>query len=514
MAALKRPASEAAAVVPTKRFLSHVAKLCDEVSEEVMGAESLPKDVRKMLCADLKASLGVPRADRHAFQAKVIAWIGDALSSVKAAAASELQGVEAELSDQEAEKARREAKLEEAKQTLASKEEKEKADEAGVKAATGEVKTAKAALKEAEKEQKDGDKELGKAQAEKTKLDEHVTNHFTKLMTEGSSAEDGKKHLSALEKLATEYEFDKSMVASLGSGLLKAPDTRGDFDKMVLSAFEAQLQKHVADAASTLAAGQPAKEARDSKVEAAKATLQAATEAEEAKKKELEGSAQEVKDADAALKEAAKSVKQYASDMKAKVDACATCKKRVGSLAKGALAAYAELQTLAVPAPGSTSQYRSIDGVRYEKELLDIADAEKAAVGTLGEEQAAKLFTAAMDGPGVTPTEKRTLKYIIKTYKLDEAATNYLKTKMDSSWYQAIDGVTYERALLAVAADVPKPISLDSAEKIWNAAMDGAGVTPTEKKTLTYILDKNRFDVDAKLFLEGKVGGVAELSEE
>merc|ERR1712187_531928 len=102
-------------------------------------------------------------------------------------------------------------------------------------------------------------------------------------------------------------------------------------------------------------------------------------------------------------------------------------------------------------------------------------------------EKADALFEKAMDGNIVTPTENRTLRYILKKNKFVGEAKNVLETKMGSSWYQSIDGVQYERSLLKLAADEAKPIGLEAAQKIYEAACDANQVTACEKRTLEYI---------------------------
>jgi len=68
--------------------------------------------------------------------------------------------------------------------------------------------------------------------------------------------------------------------------------------------------------------------------------------------------------------------------------------------------------------------YQSIDGVKYEKELLDLAKAHTtgSGEGKLSKDEVADLFKSANDGQGVTDTEKRTLEYIRKSFEFTEAA--------------------------------------------------------------------------------------------
>lgn len=68
--------------------------------------------------------------------------------------------------------------------------------------------------------------------------------------------------------------------------------------------------------------------------------------------------------------------------------------------------------------------YQSIDGVQYEKELLDLAKKHTTGrgEGRISKDEVADLFTSATDGQGVTETEKRTLEYIRNNFEFTEAA--------------------------------------------------------------------------------------------
>lgn len=68
--------------------------------------------------------------------------------------------------------------------------------------------------------------------------------------------------------------------------------------------------------------------------------------------------------------------------------------------------------------------YQSIDGVQYEKELLDLAKEHTTGrgEGKLSKDEVVDLFKSANDGQGVTDTEKRTLEYIRNNYEFTDAA--------------------------------------------------------------------------------------------
>ena len=68
--------------------------------------------------------------------------------------------------------------------------------------------------------------------------------------------------------------------------------------------------------------------------------------------------------------------------------------------------------------------YKTIDGIKYEKELLDLATQHTTGKGEgkLSKDEVADLFNSANDGKGITDTEQRTLKYIRNNYEFTDAA--------------------------------------------------------------------------------------------
>ena len=68
--------------------------------------------------------------------------------------------------------------------------------------------------------------------------------------------------------------------------------------------------------------------------------------------------------------------------------------------------------------------YQSIDGVLYEKELLELADKLTTGRGEykISMDEVHELFKSTTDGKGTTETEKRTLLYIRENYEFTAAA--------------------------------------------------------------------------------------------
>ena len=182
------------------------------------------------------------------------------------------------------------------------------------------------------------------------------------------------------------------------------------------------------------------------------------------------------------------------------------------------------------PARGGKSpvrggQYVDIDGERYDRSLIVLADAlqsAKAAAGKashLGKADAVKLWKDAKDGPGVTDTERKTLAFIRDTYAMTAEAKAFLVEQFDvmpsgSGHYASLAGrtrtepaVTVDRRIWNAITLLAKDgkIGLSEARKVWADALDGPGVTSTEKGTLIKALKEFEFTKGARNFLAKKV---------
>ena len=76
--------------------------------------------------------------------------------------------------------------------------------------------------------------------------------------------------------------------------------------------------------------------------------------------------------------------------------------------------------------------YVMIDGEKYEKELLDLAKHHTTGrgEGRIAVDEVDDLLKSAMDGPGITDTERNTLHYIRNNYDLTDAAAKHFDQKM------------------------------------------------------------------------------------
>ena len=77
-----------------------------------------------------------------------------------------------------------------------------------------------------------------------------------------------------------------------------------------------------------------------------------------------------------------------------------------------------------------TSYYKTINGVKYDKEMLEEADKSVAGKrdGRISINDARKIKKKALDGPGITEVELRTLNYIYDNYNFTPSAKDYFST--------------------------------------------------------------------------------------
>lgn len=80
------------------------------------------------------------------------------------------------------------------------------------------------------------------------------------------------------------------------------------------------------------------------------------------------------------------------------------------------------------------SYYKEIDGKKYDRELLDLADelTQGQGDGRLSKDDAGKLLEAVKDGSNYTDIEKATIKYIRDNYKWTDAGDEWFRTQIRS----------------------------------------------------------------------------------
>lgn len=76
--------------------------------------------------------------------------------------------------------------------------------------------------------------------------------------------------------------------------------------------------------------------------------------------------------------------------------------------------------------------YKTIDGEKYDGELIDLADKLTAGAGDgrISKADASELLEAVKDGASYTDIEKATIKYIRENYNWTDAADEWFRTEI------------------------------------------------------------------------------------
>lgn len=164
-------------------------------------------------------------------------------------------------------------------------------------------------------------------------------------------------------------------------------------------------------------------------------------------------------------------------------------------------------------APSRTgSYYKQIDGVKYDRELLESAEV-KAKDGQISYQDAKDLLENAKDGKGITATEKATLEYTLANIKYTDKARKFMTEELGlnkkGSYYVQIDGVQYDKELLEKAQASVKDGQISDAEakQLFEDAKDGPGITACEKRTLEHTLKTMKYTDKAKEWMTAALAG-------
>ena len=78
------------------------------------------------------------------------------------------------------------------------------------------------------------------------------------------------------------------------------------------------------------------------------------------------------------------------------------------------------------------SYYKTIDGKKYDGQLLELADkmVQGAGDGRISVDDAKKLYEEVKDGNSYTDIEKDTMAYIRDNYKWTDAADEWFRTEI------------------------------------------------------------------------------------
>jgi uncharacterized tellurite resistance protein B-like protein len=155
------------------------------------------------------------------------------------------------------------------------------------------------------------------------------------------------------------------------------------------------------------------------------------------------------------------------------------------------------------------AEYKTIDGVKYDKVLLEAAEKaiEGVGDGRISFDDAKDIWADAMEDGKLTTVETRTIKYILENYKVTDKGRDYLNEKV----FKTIGDVQYDLSLLQTADKLTEGqgdgrISFDDAGLIWALADADGIITEVESRTIKYICDQYNITEKAKKFLMDNLG--------
>jgi hypothetical protein len=273
--------------------------------------------------------------------------VGEALSDIGTKINQSIAEAEAEVASADSRKATLDAASQACEKTLEDKKAAVRSKKEAFDASTAAKKAAAAALKDAEKEEKAGNKELDEATGKKEELDNFRSGIY-KEMTENTATKAG---TTALAKLGKSFTYDGELIKALTSAFAKSPDSRGTFDKLVLTQFEEQMDKTLAGLSATLAQGEPGKQERAAKVATAKSSLEVSTVADEACSQALTDARNAETEAQQALDSAKKEFAAFFPGLEKTCARCEGLKAGLTEFSENAMANFKELEAHAVPPP-------------------------------------------------------------------------------------------------------------------------------------------------------------------
>lgn len=281
-----------------------------KVSKALSVAEGFAAPVRDLLTS-LTAALALPQADRHAFEHESAKIVGEALETTRAAKAAKVAELEAKVAAVDTEKA---ATVAVAERAAALLEEKAKELAAAEEASDKLVETQNAAVEEdyaASKALEAGEAEAAAAVEQKAKLEAFLVEYNAAKETKATAA-----WLKDLAKVGQDFALDEHLFQTAPATLKKAPESRGDFDKVVLTNLDAQFSGALAKFQATIDTAEPAKAERAAKVAETAAKLAQANADFDAAQAVLKAAQSEVKAATVNKKATEKTLKSFDSDAK------------------------------------------------------------------------------------------------------------------------------------------------------------------------------------------------------
>lgn len=338
---LKRRMSGAPGGEPALK--KQMAEESKAVAAAVKRAE-LPSGVLHLLSEATPPCLSTFADQRHRYQESVVDMVGQALSGIEVTLQTAVSEASAALDSLDRAKLQSQIIAEAQKRAAAKAVEASK--EATVVEATLKFRLADETLKAKIKDQKAGDGEYNTVDAEKAKVEGAI-----KKVEATSAAAASKKDIHSLESALKAVDMDASLLGVLPNVLHKAPEERGDFDKVTLSNLDSELAKKLEAIEAELAPLAPAKTERANEVAAAQAAFDAAKEARDAAKAAQKDASVAVAAASKSLEAAEVAEHKFAHTLKEAKISKEDAEKELVKFREGPLGFFSKLKAQTTPPP-------------------------------------------------------------------------------------------------------------------------------------------------------------------
>lgn len=333
-----------------KKARDDTLEKCEEISSVLKGAECLPEALREMLCAGVAAALSKFKDDRHEYQTAVVGWIEEALNTIQAAHETSLADSKAKVDGAETEKGNLETAATAAQENLLKLQDASADAEMKSSNLSLEADERSSALEEAKASEQTAIENTEAAAGKKEELSALLAQDGQFVKWQSAAAE--KKEANAFVKLVkSKSKFEQILLQSLVPTLLVAPESRTEFDKLVLHHFQKAVEKDIAAQADILSAAEETKAKHAESVREAQVALDTAKAAAEAGTVAAAEAVAAVKQGNVDLKAARASLREHGPSVKAASADFKNTESVLEEFKSGPLAAFIDLRDRAPEEP-------------------------------------------------------------------------------------------------------------------------------------------------------------------
>lgn len=338
MRATKRSATTAAAASVPQKY-----------RKVVSGIQSAdwPSQMKDMLVSLLDSSVGVPKCERHSYQAKMVDVVESVLVGVEAGLEKDIAAWEAKVEDVSREKASCNEASEGAQALLNERTDLTNQKKCLLADVTLAFQAAKQVLVDANGAREIACQDLDVAAGKESALALALQDVIQPLQE--SSAETLGKDTNELLKLLKSHGLDEAMIEALPGAIRKNPDDRGPFDKMVLTQLSEDVNKRLEGLRSTMASGEQTRASHNHSVQLAETDFQKAKLCLLEAANTFTKSQEEQQDARKTLSNFQESVAEAATAEKSSRKSLSTFKASLVKFRGGSLASFVELRDETLP---------------------------------------------------------------------------------------------------------------------------------------------------------------------